>query len=42
MRIMEEVERIADMLRKGGVMLYPTDTLWGLGCDATNREAVAK
>lgn len=39
---MEEIERIADILRKGGVMLYPTDTLWGLGCDATNKEAVAK
>lgn len=39
---MEEIEKIADVLRKGGTMLYPTDTLWGLGCDATNDEAVAK
>ena len=30
------------MLRKGGVILYPTDTVWGIGCDATNAEAVAK
>jgi L-threonylcarbamoyladenylate synthase len=39
---MEEVDRIVEMLRRGGVMLYPTDTLWGLGCDATNDAAVAK
>ncbi len=30
------------VLRAGGVILYPTDTVWGLGCDATNPEAVAK
>ena len=30
------------VLRDGGVILYPTDTVWGLGCDATNPEAVAK
>ena len=30
------------MLQKGGVILYPTDTVWGIGCDATNPEAVAK
>lgn len=29
-------------LRRGGVILYPTDTVWGLGCDATNAEAVAR
>lgn len=29
-------------MRKGGVILYPTDTVWGIGCDATNAEAVAK
>lgn len=29
-------------LRKGGIILYPTDTIWGLGCDATNPEAVAR
>lgn len=29
-------------MRKGGVILYPTDTVWGIGCDATNEEAVAK
>src|SRR5574344_3161298 len=30
------------VLRAGGVILYPTDTVWGIGCDATNPEAVAK
>jgi L-threonylcarbamoyladenylate synthase len=31
-----------DALRKGGLILYPTDTLWGIGCDATNAEAVSR
>ena len=31
-----------EVLRNGGVILYPTDTVWGLGCDATNPEAVAR
>jgi len=40
---MEEDIRLAvETLRKGGIILYPTDTVWGLGCDATNTEAVAK
>ena len=30
------------VLREGGTILYPTDTVWGLGCDATNPEAVAR
>lgn len=30
------------MLREGGIILYPTDTVWGIGCDATNAEAVAR
>ena len=38
----EEVKKVCDILRKGGVILYPTDTIWGIGCDATNREAVKK
>src|SRR6185436_16494600 len=29
-------------LKKGGIILYPTDTIWGIGCDATNRNAVEK
>ncbi|MBO4605801.1 MAG: threonylcarbamoyl-AMP synthase [Bacteroidales bacterium] len=32
----------AKVLKAGGVILYPTDTIWGIGCDATNAEAVAK
>src|SRR5690242_11430023 len=31
-----------EVLNKGGLILYPTDTVWGIGCDATNAEAVAK
>lgn len=33
---------IAHLLREGGTILYPTDTIWGVGCDATNTEAVEK
>ncbi|HMM10573.1 MAG TPA: L-threonylcarbamoyladenylate synthase [Bacteroidales bacterium] len=36
----EEIEKAASALRKGLVILYPTDTIWGLGCDATNRRAI--
>ena len=38
----EEVDKAVKVLREGGVILYPTDTVWGLGCDATNPEAVAR
>ena len=38
----QEVAAAVQVLRGGGVILYPTDTVWGLGCDATNAEAVAK
>ena len=38
----QEVAEAVRVLRAGGVILYPTDTVWGLGCDATNAEAVAK
>lgn len=36
------VAEAAEVLRRGGLLLYPTDTVWGIGCDATNAEAVAK
>lgn len=36
----EEIARTTACLQKGGTILYPTDTIWGLGCDATNRKAV--
>ena len=29
-------------MREGGVILYPTDTIWGIGCDATNEDAVRR
>lgn len=38
----DEINEIVAILEQGGVILYPTDTIWGLGCDATNAEAVAK
>ena len=37
-----EISKVVTVLRSGGIILYPTDTVWGLGCDATNRDAVAK
>lgn len=37
-----EIEKALAVLKNGGIILYPTDTIWGLGCDATNEEAVAK
>ncbi|RZK54896.1 MAG: threonylcarbamoyl-AMP synthase [Pedobacter sp.] len=38
----EEINKALEVLKNGGVILYPTDTVWGLGCDATNEVAVAK
>lgn len=38
----EEIEKAVKALRNGEIILYPTDTVWGLGCDACNPEAVAK
>ena len=37
-----EIENCIAVLKKGGLILYPTDTVWGIGCDATNPEAVDK
>lgn len=36
----EDIKAALEVLQKGGVILYPTDTIWGLGCDACNEEAV--
>lgn len=36
-----DISKALDVLNKGGLILYPTDTIWGIGCDATNQEAVA-
>jgi len=38
----EDIQLCLTTLQKGGIILYPTDTVWGIGCDATNEEAVAK
>lgn len=42
MNMRKDVEQAVEALRQGGVILYPTDTVWGLGCDATNARAVDK
>lgn len=38
----EDIKQAVKVLREGGVILYPTDTIWGIGCDATNAAAVAR
>ncbi|HAM98587.1 MAG TPA: threonylcarbamoyl-AMP synthase [Marinilabiliales bacterium] len=38
----EDIKTALEVLRNGGIILYPTDTIWGLGCDATNPDAVQK
>ena len=38
----EDIRKAVEVLRQGGVILYPTDTVWGIGCDATNAEAVKR
>ncbi|HKJ78161.1 MAG TPA: L-threonylcarbamoyladenylate synthase [Prolixibacteraceae bacterium] len=35
-----DIKRAVEVLKNGGIILYPTDTIWGIGCDATNSEAV--
>jgi L-threonylcarbamoyladenylate synthase len=38
----KDIEQCLKVLRSGGIILYPTDTVWGIGCDATNADAVEK
>jgi L-threonylcarbamoyladenylate synthase len=38
----DEVEKALKVIQDGGIILYPTDTIWGVGCDATNTEAIKK
>ena len=38
----EEVTKALEVLKSGGIILYPTDTIWGIGCDATNEAAVKR
>ncbi len=42
MKLEDDIKQAVEVLRKGGVILYPTDTVWGIGCDATNAEAVKR
>ena len=38
----EDIKTAVEVMKRGGVILYPTDTVWGIGCDATNKDAVAR
>lgn len=38
----EDIKKALEVLKSGGIILYPTDTIWGIGCDATNAEAVKR
>jgi L-threonylcarbamoyladenylate synthase len=40
--LQDEIKKAVEVLRNGGVILYPTDTVWGIGCDATNEKAVKR
>ena len=42
MNFENDLKNCINVLKTGGIILYPTDTIWGLGCDATNKIAVAK
>ena len=41
-QIAEDIQTAVQTLRQGGIILYPTDTIWGIGCDASNEEAVKR
>lgn len=41
-KIIEDIKNACKVMMQGGIILYPTDTIWGIGCDATNEEAVRK
>ncbi len=38
----DDLKKAVEVLKSGGIILYPTDTIWGIGCDATNAEAVKR
>ena len=42
MNFEKDIEKCLEVLRRGGLILYPTDTVWGIGCDATNEKAIEK
>lgn len=41
-KMIEDIKKACEVMQAGGIILYPTDTIWGIGCDATNEEAVQK
>ena len=41
-RFKDDIKNACEILRGGGLILYPTDTIWGIGCDATNENAVRR
>jgi len=42
MSFVDDLVKAVEVLRSGGIILYPTDTIWGIGCDATNQAAVSR
>ncbi|KIX22387.1 translation factor Sua5 [Flavobacterium sp. 316] len=42
MDVNKEIHNAFEIIKEGGIILYPTDTVWGIGCDATNEEAIKK
>ncbi|MDY2779422.1 MAG: Sua5/YciO/YrdC/YwlC family protein, partial [Alloprevotella sp.] len=40
--MIDDINEAVKVMKNGGVIIYPTDTIWGIGCDATNAEAVAR
>ena len=42
MKLKHEIEASLNVLKQGGILLYPTDTVWGIGCDATNADAIKR
>ena len=40
--MIEDIKKACQVMAEGGIILYPTDTIWGIGCDATNEEAVRR
>ena len=41
-KIDEDVAKALEVVKRGGIILYPTDTVWGIGCDATRSDAVKR
>ena len=38
----DDIKKACEIMEKGGIILYPTDTIWGIGCDATNEDAIKR